>query len=233
MIKEAIDRILELNEAPTFKDAEGVERSTSTLKAIMPKLPDPINLHTLTGLADFIKTRNLPPRFFVWIVDHANVSIMSGRDEFERRARLAGAVFEPKNLFIQNEDIETALINLRTAFVPGGGDHDQLMRLLGNIEDVETGEYADDGLSQSVTIRKTVTSKGVEKPSPIFRLAPFRTFPEIDQPLVEYVVRLKKSRSNGLMVSLHESRSEVWKLQAIQRIKAWFIENTAGVEIIA
>lgn len=71
-----------------------------------------------------------------------------------------------------------------------------------------------------------VSRVGSEIVDQIVELAPYRTFPEIAQPLSKFLIRFQQSGKDGLpLVSLFEADGSMWKLEAIQSIKRYLAEN--------
>ena len=56
-------------------------------------------------------------------------------------------------------------------------------------------------------------------PNPV-TLRPYRTFMEVEQPAISCVFRLRQ----GHMLSLHEADGGLWRLEAIQSIKAFLVQ---------
>ena len=113
-----------------------------------------------------------------------------------------------RSLFIQTEHTANLL---------------QLLKKVSNIESVET---SDDGITQQVVAKQGAMLASDVKISPIIKLAPFRTFIEVEQPESEFLFRI----SDGTSFALYEADGGAWKMKAKQYIRTFF--ETALVEEI-
>jgi len=111
-------------------------------------------------------------------------------------------------------------------------DLDYVVRVASAIsaEDIETSD--DDGISQTVAMRRGVVLKGQETIRPIVNLAPYRTFAEIDQVVSAFVFRARKGNS-GIELALYEADGGRWQLAAVDAIVAWLKPHFEGVQIIS
>jgi len=93
----------------------------------------------------------------------------------------------------------------------------------------------DDGITQQVQAKMGVRIENVQLPNPI-RLAPYRTFTQIEQPASAFVFRLKKSAGSGEgpTAALFDADGGNWQNDAIMNIKEWLItELPEGTTILA
>ncbi|KHO31340.1 hypothetical protein OR63_10900, partial [Clostridium tetani] len=82
----------------------------------------------------------------------------------------------------------------------------------------------DDGVSQAATIKTGVASVNeVKVPNPVV-LAPFRTFPEIEQPESKFIFRMQ----SGPRAALFEADGGAWRNEAMIKIKAYLEEQLKG-----
>lgn len=94
---------------------------------------------------------------------------------------------------------------------------------------------SDDGLTQTINVRAGITRVGeVDVPNPV-TLRPFRTFPEIEQPASQYVLRLRSGGKGGgpPECALFGVDSGLWEIEAIALIKSWLQERLPGFTVIA
>ena len=72
-----------------------------------------------------------------------------------------------------------------------------------------------------VTIKTGIASVGeAEVPNPV-TLAPYRTFPEIEQVESKFIFRMKE----GPLAAIFEADGGAWKNEAMKRIKEYLVEN--------
>ena len=75
-----------------------------------------------------------------------------------------------------------------------------------------------------------IASKGEAiVPSPV-TLKPFRTFVEVEQPLSNFVFRMKQDRYDGIQCALFEADGGAWKIAAMREIKTYLKEQLEGME---
>ena len=114
--------------------------------------------------------------------------------------------------------LQNFIIELRSRFVPT--EHSaQILSALGNVKKDEGVQVEDDGFSQQVTAKQGVSYEKTDLPNPV-TLKPFRTFPEIEQPESEFVLRI----NSNMEALLEEADGGVWRVVAINRIAA-FLES--------
>ena len=133
-------------------------------------------------------------------------------DEYDRQFICRAVSDVPAFKFDWKEHSE-AMIAFRSRFIPNP-DLDYVLMLLGKIIDSNSVTSEDNGLSQTVEVRKGVGLKDREYIRPIVKLAPYRTFFEIEQPESEFLLRLKE----GGMVGLIEADGEMWRMESKRRI---------------
>lgn len=234
MIKEAINRILSLA-SPTLNKIDGQTYSDRALHLITPPLPEPLIIHTLTGLMDYINI-NLDQdlcdlHFFLHVVNPREVEVMSGLNPSAKRHFFAAARVNNETFsFGRWLDLETIIIRLQAYFVQDQNSQ-RLLRLLSNIKSEIVKISQDDGISQSVTVKTgPALVQETVVPNPVI-LRPYRTFVEIEQPASPFVFRLN---TEGLGGALFEADGGIWQLEAIGKIRNFLRENLPNeVQVIA
>ena len=227
MIKAAIDRILSLA-LPARLTIDGREYTTQEIYEVMEPTPAPMQIHTLTGLVDYIAAHKdvlhdlEGEEPFFQILSHKEVELRSGLiGAFCQRKTFLSAT-PPENRgypFGQWLDPESFIIALQAMFVPDETTG-QLLALVTSIKEENVKTSADDGVSQAVTARAGVALvTEVKVPNPV-TLRPYRTFMEVEQPAISCVFRLRQ----GPMLSLHEADGGLWRLEAIKFIKAYLVQ---------
>jgi hypothetical protein len=116
--------------------------------------------------------------------------------------------------------VDEFLVRLRSQFVQSEA-RDGLLDILSRIEEKDTQELSDDGMSQAVVIKRGAAVGRQMKALPgEVRLAPFRTFPEIEPPESPFVCRLERSQE-GPQLALFECDGGLWRLKAVGEIRDW------------
>ena len=104
----------------------------------------------------------------------------------------------------------------------------KIRQIVGNVKTKEVLNFSDDGISQQVTAKSGIARVENVVIPPRVKLAPYRTFIEIDQPESEFVFRAKKG--DGLpYFALFEADGGAWRIEAMKRIKAYLEENLLDV----
>lgn len=86
----------------------------------------------------------------------------------------------------------------------------------------------DDGISQTVAAKTGIATVSNVTLPPIIKLAPYRTFVEVEQPEGEFLLRLQ----NGPKAALFEADGGAWKIQARKNIKNYFLDELEDLVLI-
>lgn len=190
------------------------------------ELPEPMNVTTLTGVADYIKKNpdnyiNSRRKAIIHIAGEDRVELCCQLDALNGRPKLLIAnAITPKLAFGRRMSQEEFIIMMQSQFAQTE-DRDKLLRIISHLKEDAGKETYDNGLAQTVIVKSGVaTLSNEEIPNPAM-LAPFRTFIEIEQPRSYYVCRLH----DGGDVSLNDASGGEWRIQAIESIKRWFENN--------
>ncbi len=227
--------------APTITEVDGQRFSDKAFTEIKPA-PDPLHGHfdvtTLTALRDLINCNfeiiNGDKLALIHIVNYSEVHLLSGvSDEHGRRAVYAKAKPVAYTAFQFNtfHSLDNFRIGVQSLFA-AIADRDYLVQMASKVTDGTIATSEDDGISQEVTVNSGLSLKAVEKLRSRVTLAPFRTFPEVDQPQSEFIFRAQKSNA-GPQLGLFEADGGRWKVAAIENIALRLRELDIKVPIIA
>ena len=220
-LKETMEYVVRLSDAnihqvngSTYSD-KNIYRIDEALRA------DPLGMSTLSGLLDYIKgeiDHIMASKMIVHIVSPVEVRLLSCLDGDRKRENLVIAKADipafPFGKFIGSEEF---LIHIRSKIIQNE-DAGKLLRFAGTTEAGTVAGYADDGISQSATVRKGIASKETELvPNPV-KLRPYRTFTEVEQPESEFIFRMKNF-DDGPGCALFEADGGAWKRAAMLHIK--------------
>ena len=179
-----------------------------------------LQLHTLTGIVDYIKSNDerSDSRLIISISNPGSVSVFSPLDEYGHRECLAEAAPMVDELPVgQYMDRENMNIALQAKFNITD-DLETILQVIGNLTDSSVTSASDDGVSQAVTVKTGVASQGTVKvPNPVL-LEPRRTFIEVDQPKSQFIFRMRE----GMQCALITADGNAWRNEAIQNIKVFF-----------
>lgn len=196
------------------------------LVAYLNANPDGLGFHVQgLGVAPDVKNKGVYLH-----VTHFNRLVLIGPPESEDRKNPLYAVAEspvsndfPFDKFMP---VEMLVIKLRSLFQPNE-DLSQIVEMLQTIDNTESVKQQDDGVAQSISIKKggsgVLTMLGTNKGA--FRVKPFRTFAEIDQPEIDVIFRLKTDTENGASGALFSAGGTGWELTAISRIGDYIKTN--------
>ena len=194
-----------------------------------------LTVSTLTGLVDYIKSDldKLPEKLLIQVISPREVALYSPLNaDREREQYISAEAILPDNVvydrFIGTEQFN---IMLQSAFVDVG-TKSALLKYTGLIQDEAVKTIGDDGVSQQVTVKTGVASVGQAiVPNPV-ELAPYRTFPEVEQPISKFIFRMQE----GPRAALYEADGGAWRNKAILSIKEYLqeeLKELKNIEIIA
>lgn len=224
-----IERIVTENKVQVI-EANGRCYATKELVEIMPRkdVAKEIRFSDLSSIVEIVKREMgrfaLP--IYINIETEKSVSVITSLDIEKEREKPYSAVAEGSRFnFGSGYDYERFVIAIRSQFIqtPNTANLLQLLKKVSNIESVET---SDDGITQSVVAKQGAMLASDVKISPIIRLAPFRTFIEVEQPDSDFLFRI----SDRNVFALYEADGGAWKIKAKKNIRAFF-EAALGDEI--
>lgn len=193
-------------------------------------LPDTLTVHTLSGVAIFCNSFPKDHVAFIHVDSAKDVYVIGELDEQSRKrpCYLHATLFQAKQFrFNQSFKQEEFIIGIQTGFVDNA-NRQKFLQIAGNVETEGSTRQSDDGVSQRITIRQgTSLEAEAEFKNPVW-LAPFRTFPEIDQPESPFIFRVT---GDGLL-ALHETLETEWQLKAIRAIHDYLAEKVKDVQIL-
>lgn len=240
--KDFIEKIVELRDEGEVVIVEGQAYSAKGLAPIVfePRAKT-LCVNTLSGLVAFVK-ENIDSlkneQLYIHVESPKKVSLISSLAGKKRERDTFVTAFVDEALkefqfgqYIQTEDF---IIKLRSLFTPSR-DVDRLISYTSKLSSGTTVTQEDDGITQTATVKKGVSGSVVkEETAPVIvALAPYRTFREIDQVESQFLFRIKQNGENKPECALFEADGGIWRGDAIESIKAFFVESRTGIAIIA
>lgn len=234
--KEALEYLVDLGmERDPIIQLEQGTFSRENLKRVNDPVATTLKVSTLTGLVDYIKANvdELKGELLIQVKSHDEVRLFSKLNkDRDRELYIQAEAILPNNIrynsFIDTENFN---IMLQSSFVDTG-DKAVLLKYTGLVQDEAVKSTGDDGVSQQVTVKTGVASVGQAiVPNPV-SLAPYRTFPEVEQPTSKFIFRMQ----SGPRAALFEADGGAWRNQAILNIKNYLekeLEKAINVSIIA
>lgn len=192
---------------------------------------------TLTSIVDYIKSGadsnalKDSGRFIVHINDYNSVELLKELNSDKDRDCLVKAKFETGSFdFGEFVPVEQFIISLQAAFVQDENTA-KLLQFVSSIKSDSSVQQNDDGVGQSVEVRRGISlAQKVTAPNPV-TLHPYRTFPEVEQPESRFVFRIKHTDS-GAFAALFPADGDRWKHTAITSIADYFKDNLGGTGVI-
>ena len=199
MIKEALQYLVELGKAEehTINGDTYSDKPLHRIDMYIPKA-NAIEMHTLTSLVDYIKSDvdEMSEKMIVEVASPTKVNLYSQLDYNRDREKLVSVSARvPEFSFNNFMDQEKFCINLQSKFIDDPQtDRSLILKFAGTVEAGTVAEYGDDGITQKATVKTGIASKGdAIVPNPV-ELRPYRTFLEVEQPISEFIFRMKQDK---------------------------------------
>lgn len=227
--KEALEYLVKLGyeEDVLVETGKGLFSKTRLERVRFPQI-ETLKVSNLTSIVDFLKS-NIDKRegeLLLQVVSPKEVKLLTPLGvDMDRQEILNAVAILPDNIhYDQFVDTERFNIMLQAGF-DNKGDKDLILKFTGLIRDEAVKDTGDDGISQKVTIKSGVASVSeAEVPNPV-SLAPFRTFPEVDQVESKFIFRMK----SGPAAAIYEADGGAWKNEAMKRIKEYLKKELKGL----
>ena len=242
---EAMQKTLDIAIPTTFEieDIHGVKTHFSSkplhqVIAAAPSLPDCVQVNTLAGFADLVKApleaKDFEQGFLIHIRDEDTVMLIAKEsDDYGRRLDLIEAkpVTFDKFRFGQWMSQEEFVIAVASKFADTP-DKTYVLNMAATLTNEAARTSEDDGFTQKVNVKAGMRHIQEQTVKPRVDLAPFRTFPEIEQPVSAFVFRAR-CMDRGPELMLVEADGGRWKVDAIKALREAIEAFGLGVLIIA
>lgn len=226
MIKEALQYLVELGKAEehTINGDTYSDKPLHRIDMYIPKA-NAIEMHTLTSLVDYIKSDvdEMSKKMIVEVASPTKVNLYSQLDYNRDREKLVSVSARvPEFSFNNFMDQEKFCINLQSKFIDAPQtDRSLILKFAGTVEAGTVADYGDDGITQKATVKTGIVSKGdAIIPNPV-KLRPYRTFLEVEQPISEFIFRMKQDKYDGINCAIFEADGGAWQIAATKAIKEY------------
>lgn len=222
-LRDFLDRVLELKALSTPDiDRAGNLYTARDLNLIKPPLPTPVTVHTLSGLIDLLGAIKLD-KVFIQVESPSDVTVSAtDTDAASQRAEFIQCTrVEDDNPFRYGNFYgpEEFAIALQSKFVGDAGDIASLLVLASNVKQEAVTINEDDGFSQKLSASAGVHLKQSATAKSRVMLAPYRTFPEVDQPISLFLFRARGGSPTELpKLALFEADGGKWRVEATENI---------------
>jgi inactivated superfamily I helicase len=232
MIKEAIDRVLQLSK-PNLETINDLVYADRQLILVRTPEPEQYAVSTLSGLIMLLESTDFDPASaFLKVNSLSHVSLVGrGRDEWRRIPCYANAKLDselkqfPFDSFIDHEKF---VIGLLSQFV-SEGDLASVVDLASKLTEETTAETTDDGFGQKATMKAGVHLKAERTIKSRVTLTPFRTFREVEQPASDFIFRVRP----GGMCALYEADGGQWRVAAMRNLATWLTNALRGSAVVS
>lgn len=247
MIKEAIDKILALA-PPNSIEFNGHTYTDKTLNRLTPPEAGPVTVSTLQGLVDLyasdLDTVKSAGKVLVHVTSPTTVEIVSQiTDTYGRRHLWVKAQYPsdiqkfPFGNFLAPENFIIAAqagfqrVKIENDDGSMAQDLDYVLKTVSAISAGATQTSEDDGISQTVNMKRGIVLKGTDTLKSRVNLAPFRTFPEVDQVISQFIFRARGDEEN-IQLALFEADGGRWRLSVVAEIARWLSGKFGSTPII-
>lgn len=211
-------------------------------KIILPSTPTTLTICTLSGIITYMQSADRDnelwqegERYLVHIEEYNHVKVISGLDPIHmmRREYIAAINLGSSFNYGRYLTIEDFIISVMSSFVQDDNVK-IILNFVSSIQSLHQNSQDDDGASQTVTVKKSITTVGTQKvPNPI-ELRPFVTFPEILQPARQFVFRIKQETPDQpIRCALFTVDSDAWRAIATSAVREYLIDQIDATDIPA
>ncbi len=243
MIKEALEYFAGLardSVAPIIIERGGRDYSDKEILPLKGPLPTPLMIGTLQGMldlieADFESCRGHSADVLLHVASPVQVELQKKFGNiWEQRAYFVTAAWNDPVKFPFNKWLspDAFVIAVQCGFVETN-DSQRLLAICSNLTSSTVTTSEDDGISQKFILQKSAAFKEERVILPRVRLSPYRIFREADQPVNDFIFRLKNGddAEEPPQVALFEADGGDWRIQAVQNIKKFLETGLETLEI--
>lgn len=209
--------------------------STTPLHHLPTKVePEPATLafSSLQALADYVRENRDGldlSKCVLHVAGPTSVRVL-GPLTGEKRQRFTYAAATCRNLMDswlgQYHGQEDFVVAMQSRFAPEM-DRAAVLGVVSKLKEEQSLETEDDGITQRATARNGVhLAIQVEVPNPV-KLAPYRTFREVEQPASSFVLRITK----GPRCALFEADGGAWELAAVEHVALWLRTTLTDLKV--
>lgn len=234
--RDAIEKIEEMANGEFVEEIKGTQFHVNSKGASAVKFPEAeqVDVFSVSQLVELIKNCHSQYKGLIVNVDDFDI-VSVVEKEFNnngKRATVAVADFSEvfdKFPFGQQLSQEDFIIKLMTQFEKDG-NRSELIKTVLSIKSEKIQTSDDDGYSQVAAVKAGVHLQAEKKVENLWSLKTFRTFPEVEQPTIPYILRLHQRDSEMPKFALYPCDGGKWKVDLTLAIRSW-LENRLKVEL--
>lgn len=238
--KAGLEYLVELGKKlsnPTEREYDGRKYISKDLKAMEPPLVTALQISTLGSLIELCRgkfatlsadnaTKETAFEKFnaaqhvIHVVDEKQVQVITAisnvwaKREVLITCKLDEQVGFKFSQYLSHEDFIVGVL----ANFTSTDDKDYILRIASSLTTERVVTSDDDGISQGVGLKAGVSLKTQETLKNRVKLAPYRTFREVAQPVSEFIFRVKQDGDQTPRLTLVEADGGAWKLEARDNI---------------
>lgn len=206
-------------------DGSKFHMTNSGINALKYPSEDSIRVFSLSQLVSFLHVYpKLSDELLVNVVDYDTVSVVKKNKDRNLNTVLVATTcfekvfekFESNSRFSQ----EDFIVRLQSRFVRTS-EVEALIALTSQISGGKTSETTDNGYAQIASTKAGVHLTSEATVKPIWKLNPFKTFPEIDPVEVPFILRLHQRGEELPQFALYEADGGRWKIETTKAIREW------------
>lgn len=217
--KSFIEKIEQMSADHGLCLVDGLPHSPKKLYRVSPPTPQPLPCSFLGAVVDYCANElKSAQNYIIHIAGPGEVVLLTRLDDLHRHREVILTATVPNHCFQfgNKYPVDTFIIQLQASFVQGDTTA-AILKLVGNLTSSREISTKDDGVTQRVEARTGLAKvENVSVPNPI-TLRPYRTFPEIEQPASQFVLRLDADHR----CALYEADGGAWKINAVAGIRSW------------
>ena len=221
MLKEFVQYLISLKRPEVVEANERIYSTVGMEQLDREEKVNPINMRSLSGMVDYIKSNfDHERKLMIHIESPTKVNVFDALNkDHDRRTYVQASAMLPNITLERHMDREEFNIMLQACFVTEDTDKEKVLQVISSIIEEDSVAIGDNGISQKVTAKTGIATRGVEEvPNPV-TLKPFRTFVEVPQPSSKFVLRIKE----GARVGLFEADGGAWELNAMANIQVYLL----------
>lgn len=234
MIKEAIKYIAETLSPPNYHNHGDATFCDKTLHPVAIRTPKALEISTLKSLVEYVRSEHDRDKkgLLIHVAGSTEVRVLSTLDEHNNRDCLAVAHPQlPESPFTENRSLRLdAAIPAVQSLFQDSEDRPAVLQALSHVTHEASLKATDDGTSQELVLRSGIKKVYGQLPNPV-ELREYCTFPEVEQPVRKYVLRLHK-KGEDLAMNLYPADGNAWIPGAITRIGDYLRDKLPGVMVI-
>lgn len=234
MDRESIEYVKDVIAAATenhiqIVDGEHFYVNGSKAEQVSFRVPETLDLFSLTQVVNYIQLHMAEDNGKVYVnvkfFDKVDV-YLEGLNKNGKRNHIASAHFN--DVFKKYSDgtyltQEEFTIQMLSRFSPDL-QRDEVLKLVNSIKTGESITTNDDGFSQNVEVKAGVALVKEVSLKNKWRLVPYKTFPEVEQPSIDYILRVQKGTDTP-RVALFECDGGRWQVEMTAKVREWLIQQ--------